>query len=312
MNANFLDSFVRSSLRPLVPFFLLLPACSPPPLTPNGVVHTFGYQGMGPGEFGYPRAIAASPDGKLFIVDKTARIQRFDADGNYETGWSMPEYVAGKPVGLSVHADGRVFVADTHYHRVMVFDPDGTELARFGSPGNGDGQFQLPTDVTFDVRGFIYVAEYNGNDRVTKWSRDYQFISSLIDGDIDGRPLRRPSAISIDDQQTLWIADACNHRILRFDLDGNLLAQFGRMGKDPGEMRYPYDLALTPDGDLLVCEYGNCRLQWFDAAGNSLRTWGGPGRQLGELNSPWGATYGPEGRVFVLDSLNARVQKIKL
>ncbi len=285
--------------------------CDPPPLSENGVVHVFGRQGMGPGEFGYPRAIAVSADGKIYVVDKTARVQRFDAGGRFETAWSMPDSVAGKPVGLTIHPDGRVFVADTHYSRVVVFDPDGRELARFGEPGLGAGQFQLPTDVAIDADGFIYVSEYNGNDRVTKWSPDYVFVSSLIEGEVGGRPLRRPAALAIDGEQTLWVADACNHRVLRFDLDGRLLSEFGGLGKEPGRLRYPYDVNLAPDGSILVCEYGNCRLQWFDSAGRSLRTWGSVGRKIGQLNSPWGAVYGADGLVLVVDSLNARVQVIK-
>jgi len=122
--------------------FIVCGGCERAPLS-DGVA-VFGELGMGDGAFSYPRAIAVSPTGKLFIVDKTARVQRFDADGVFETSWAMPEHVAGKSVGLAVHTDGRVFVADTHYHRVIVYDAEGTELARFGEPGRGDGQFELP------------------------------------------------------------------------------------------------------------------------------------------------------------------------
>jgi len=146
---------------------------------------------------------------------------------------------------------------------------------------------------------------------VTKWSPQYEFVRVLIDGDVAGRPMRRPAALAIDGDQTLWVADACNHRILRFDLDGNLLLGFGEMGREPGQLRYPYDIDIDPEGNILVCEYGNCRLQWFDPQGRSLRVWGGPGREIGQLNSPWGAFSDAEGTVYVLDSLNARVQVIR-
>lgn len=285
--------------------------CDPPPLTSTGVVQVFGEMGMGPGAFSYPRAITVSADGTLFIVDKTARIQRFDADGVFETSWRMPEWEAGKPVGLYVHSDDRVFVADTHYHRVVVYDRDGNEVGRFGEEGSGPGQFGLPTDVAVDAKGFIYVSEYGGNDRITKWSADLQFVSVLVTGEVAGQPLRRPAALIIDGEQTLWIADACNHRIVRLDLQGKVLTVFGELGKEPGQLRYPYDIDVDVGGNVLVCEYGNCRLQWFDSAGRSLRVWGEPGREIGQLNSPWGANRGRDGRIYVLDSLNARVQVIR-
>ena len=284
--------------------------CEPRPLTPNGVVHIFGKPGLGPGAFSYPRAITAEPGGSVFVVDKSGRIQRFNKEGEIETWWRMPETARGKPVGMTVHPDGRIFVADTHYHRVMVFDRDGKTLGSFGHEGMGDGEFQLPTDVAVDAEGFIYVSEYNGNDRVTKWSPALQFVKSLADGPIEGKRVSRPAGIDIDAEQTLWIADACNHRIVRLSLDGEVLAVFGSFGSGAGELRYPYDITSAPDGTIMVCEYEGNRLQWFTKEGQSVRVWGRSGRAAGELFAPWGATYGPSGRVWVVDSLNSRVQII--
>ena len=289
-----------------------LAGCERPPISANGVVAVFGSVGLGQGAFSYPRAIAISAGGKVYVVDKTARIQRFSSNGDFERAWEMPESAAGKPVGLSIHPDGRVFVADTHYQRVVVFSADGEELARFGSKGTEDGQFLLPTDITFDARGRIYVAEYGGNDRITRWNGDFTFERVLVGPQSGGASLRRPAGIAIDARQTLWVADAGNHRLVRFDLQGNLLGEFGALGEGFDQMRYPYDLDIDGQGHLLVCEYGNNRLHWFDESGHTLRLWGSPGRAVGELNRPWGAATGPDGRVFVVDSLNGRIQIIRL
>ncbi len=290
---------------------VVVSACDPPPLTATGVVGVFGGVGLANGSFSYPRALAAEPNGSVFVVDKTGRIQRFDANGRFETVWSMPESEKGKPVGLSVHPDGRLFVADTHYHRVMIFDRNGRLLDFFGQEGNGDGQFQLPTDVAFDAAGFIYVSEYGGNDRITKWSPDLQFVATLGAEPIEGERLSRPAGIVVDNEQTLWIADACNHRIIRLTLRGAILRVFGRFGTAPGEVRYPYDIDIAPDGSVMVCEYEGNRLQWFDRDGRSLRVWGRAGRAPGELFAPWGASFGPKGRLYIVDALNSRVQIVQ-
>ncbi len=299
-----------------IPFVLLfvvlgVVGCEPPPMTENGVVGVFGGTGLGEGEFSYPRAITAAADGSVYVVDKSARIQRFGVDGVFESGWQMPKKTAGKPIGLTVHKDGRIFVADTHYHRVLVYDATGQELARFGEEGMGDGQFQLPTDVAIDDDGFIYVGEYNGNDRITKWSADLTFVKQISPPEIAGLSMVRPAAMDFDNEQTLWVADACNHRIIRLSRKGEVMSVFGERGTEPGQLRYPYDITVTPEQTLLVCEYGNSRLQWFDKEGKSLGTWGGPGRDLGQLWSPWGATVGANGDVYVVDSLNSRVQIVR-
>ncbi len=282
--------------------------CDPPPMTANGVVGIFGEVGLADGAFSYPRAIAAEPGGSVFVVDKSGRIQRFGADGAFETSWRMPATAKGKPVGMSVHPDGRLFVADTHYHRVMIFDRGGSLLGSFGQEGTGDGEFLLPTDVAIDAEGFVYVGEYQGNDRITKWSPALKFVKALGEQPIEGHRLARPAGIDIDDEQTLWIADACNHRIVRMSLDGEVLTTFGQFGSEPGEMRYPYDICVSPDDTIMVCEYEGNRLQWFSKDGQSLRTWGRAGRAPGELFAPWGACYGPGGKVYIVDSLNSRIQ----
>ncbi|UCE58469.1 MAG: hypothetical protein JSU63_13620 [Phycisphaerales bacterium] len=282
--------------------------CEPPPLTPNGVVGVFGNVGLGNGSFSYPRAVTADPAGPILVVDKAGRIQRFLADGTFDRVWRMPKTEKGKPVGMTVHPDGRIFVADTHYHRVLIFDQVGNIVGSFGSEGVGDGEFQLPTDVAVDAQGDLYVSEYHENDRITKWSPDLQFIAAFGEDPIEGKRLSRPAGIDIDSEQTLWVADACNHRVVRFSLDGAALSVIGEFGREAGELRYPYDVDVSPDGEIMVCEYGGDRLQWFSKDGKSLRTWGSSGRKLGELSGPWGAAYGAQGLVYVVDSLNSRVQ----
>ncbi len=271
-----------------------------------------GEHGLGPGQFVHPRAIATAADGCVFVVDKTARIQRFSPDGEFETYWQMPEWQAGKPTGLTVDAAGRVLVADTHYHRVLVYDRDGHELSRFGSEGNGPGQFQLPTDIEQDSDGNLYVSEYGGNDRISKFTPDYHHVMSFGGPDAGEASLLRPQAMKFDRQGVLWVADALHHRICRFSRDGRLLSAFGTAGDAPGQLKYPYDLALCSDGTVLVCEFGGNRLQRFDAHGKSLEVWGTAGRRPGELASPWGMALGKDNRVYVVDYLNHRVQMFRM
>lgn len=270
----------------------------------------FGETGLGPGEFSYPRAIAAAPDGKVFVVDKSGRIQRFSAEGRVEAGWRMAEYRAGKSVGMSVHADGRLFVADTHYHRVIVFDRDGHELARFGREGDGPGEFRLPTDVEFDGSGHLFVSEYGGNDRISRFTPTFEYEFSFGSSDSGEGALVRPAGMVFDEDGTLWVADACNHRVCHFDSEGRFLGAFGEAGREPGRLRYPYDIDLTPDGALAVCEYGNNRIQWFSKSGEALGVWGSAGRRAGELSIPWGIAYGASGGLYIVDSGNNRVQVI--
>lgn len=293
---------------------LAMPGCTPPPPnvldpTPVAATVTFGGPGTVPGQFDYPRAIAIDPSGGgLVVIDKSARVQRFALDGTYLNGWRMPQWENGKPTGVAIAEDGRIFVADTHYHRVAVFDSEGHETLAFGSYGEGPGEFIYPTDVAFGPRGTLFVSEYGGNDRIQVFDRDGTYLRSFGSmGDGEGK-FSRPQAIEWREATgELFIADAINHRIVVTDQAGHWKRVLGGAGRDPGSFAYPYDLTLLDDGSLMVVEFGNNRVQHLDGmTGECLGLWGGTGREEGRLRYPWGIDA-ENGVVAVLDSGNSRV-----
>ena len=50
------------------------------------------------------------------------------------------------------------------HYRIQVFKEDGTFLTKFGSKGNGDGQFNDPTDIAIDQNNQILVFCYENNN----------------------------------------------------------------------------------------------------------------------------------------------------
>ncbi len=273
------------------------------------VLSAFGETGRGQGQFIHPRAIDIAENGTLFIVDKTGRIQKFGPKGDYLATIEMPQIELGKPTGLSVAPNGNLYVADTHYHRIMIFSPEDEIIDQFGKFGEDEGCFIYPTDVAFAGDGRIFVSEYGGNDRVSVFTEEGEFLFCFGSLGSGREQFSRPSAVCIDQsRKRLYVADACNHRIAMYDLDGELMGYIGSVGRGPGQLRYPYDLALLADGTLVVCEYGNNRVQLFDPKGRSLAVYGQPGRRLGELACPWGVAVDEKRRAFIADRDNMRIQ----
>lgn len=275
--------------------------------TPDDV--WFDATGAGPGQLVYPRGITYSrPDDSFFVVDRLARIQHLDRKGKFLNEWRMPQWQTGKPTGLSVGPDGNVYVADTHYQRVMVYRPDGQEVRRWGSAGTGPGQFIYPTDVAFDAKGRIFVSEYGDNDRIQVFdgagNHLYQFGRF---GQGDGE-FSRPQSMVIDGD-LVYVTDACNHRIAVFTTDGRFVRNMGRVGSGLGQFRFPYGLDEDAHGRLIVCEFGNNRVQLVDKrTGQGLKAWGTGGREPGQLAYPWAATVDKNDRVVAVDSGNNRLQ----
>lgn len=265
--------------------------------------------GTGPGYVVYPRAITYDPASDTFyVVDREAHVQRLDSNGKFLSDWTMPEHKIGKPVGLSVGPDGNVYVPDTHYQRVIVYSPDGREIRRWGSSGNGPGQFVYPTDIAFDELGRVFVSEYGDHDRIQVFDQAGNYLYEFGSfGDGDGQ-FRRPQSMIIRDG-LVYVTDACNHRIVVFKTDGTWVKNIGEVGTGPGQFRFPYGLDMDARGRLVVTEFGNCRVQLIDpATGKQLGTWGIAGRESGELAYPWAAVVDKRGRVVTVDAGNNRLQ----
>ena len=282
--------------------------------TPESV---WGRPGSSPGMFQKPRAVAIDHLDRLFIVDKSARIQVFDRDGTFSHGWRTPEWKYGKPTGLSFDNEGNLMVADTHYYRILFYSPAGELLedkTLGGEEGFEPGKFNWVTDAVQDSKGNYYVSEYGALDRVQKFSPEGEFLYGWGHQD-NGLRLKRPQALAIDQQDQLWVADACNHRILVLDASTDpprVVRSWGQLGDEPGQLRYPYDLVLDDQGHVYVCEFGNHRVQKFTRNGQPLGIWGVEGRGEGELHNPWGIVKDSMGRLHVLDTYNQRVQRFRL
>ena len=298
----------------LIVFIFSLSGCiESPEASPD--VKVWGSRGLGEGRFHKPRAVAIDKQQRLYVVDMTGRVQVFDKDQQFVTSWRTPEVKMGKPCGLTVSNDGLLMVADTHYHRILFYQPDGTlveDRTIGGTQGLGEGEFGYVTDVVQDSQDNYYVSEYGEFDRIQKFSPDGEFILQWGGrGSEDGQFLR-PQGLDVDEQDRIWVADASNHRIQLFDASGDVakhVMTWGSHGYDAGQIRFPYDIVLEDD-NVFVCEFGNHRVQKFDRDGKSLGVWGMPGRGLGQMHQPWAMTIDDENQMHVLDSYNHRVQSL--
>lgn len=290
--------------------------CTPAGAEPGDLARletVWGRRGLSEGRVQKPRAMAIDAEDHLYLVDMTARIQVFDREGNFLRGWHTPEHTNGRPTGLSFDRRGRLLVADTHYFRVLIYSPQGELLETFGGvQGHEPGQFGLVTDAVQDRKGNYFVAEYGEYDRIQKLDSQGEFILQWGGHGSAPGQFRRPQGLCFDEQDSLWVADACNHRIQQFDVQGQLLQHWGTEGAAPGQLSYPYDVTFDRAGNLLVCEYGNNRIQRFTRDGRSLGVWGAHGRQPGQLHNPWSVVCDRSGAVFVLDTNNHRLQRLQL
>ena len=278
------------------------------------------------------RALTVSQDGELYVLDKAGRVLVYDKNGTLDRSWRMPDSDVGKPEGICVLKDGRIAVADTHYHRIVFFDAEGNVHGMFGELGEGPGQFIYPVSVTRDDSGHLYVAEYGGNDRLQKFAPSGEHLLTIGSFGTEVGQFQRPSGIvwcrnQIDgpeDPGTLYIADAINNRVQAFSDDGSFLGVIAGWAGGGAEtedavlqpssapLDYPYDIAVGPNETLFIVEYGAGRVTAIDRQGQLFGRYGSVGRGERQFWTPWGIAVAADGRVFVADTGNKRIVELTL
>jgi iron(III) transport system ATP-binding protein len=251
-----------------------------------------------------PRAITAGPKGESFVLDNAGRVLVLDDQGQCVRQWWMPEHSVGKPERVLVCRDGTLAVADTHYHRVVVFDQTGQVKLMFGRKGEGPGEFIYPVAIAEDDAQNLYVCEYGGHDRVQVFRPEGTYVREFGNFGTEPGEFQRPSGILWRDGR-LYIVDAFNNRVQVFHDDGRLVEL--PPGAFAAELHYPYDIAVDPQGTFFVVEYGAGRVTSFAADGTLRGRYGQSGGDAGQLSTPWGLSVDRQGRVLVADTGNRRV-----
>ena len=259
-----------------------------------------------------PRGMTVSPDNEYLVLDNAGRVLVFNETGDVVRQWWMPEYSVGKAEGICVLKDGRIAVADTHYHRVVFFDHEGQVTGMFGQHGSKPGDFVYPVKIAQDPEENLYVCEYGQNDRVQKFRPDGTFLLQFGGPGTEPGQFQRPSGIVWYDH-LLYVVDAFNNRIQVFKETGELVAILKDSDKI-AEVRYPYDITLDHNGDLYVVEYGGNRVSKFSRQGRLLGRYGksGRGQVAGEMMTPWGVAMDRRGRLYVCDTGNRRIVELEL
>ena len=273
----------------------------------------WGKRGQIPGRFVKPRAADTDAAGNLYVVDMRATISVFTPQGRFLRQWQTPTHANGRPSGLCVAPDGLVYVADSHYHRILVYTPEGEIVRQYGGepdlapPGTPlVGEFGYIGDVAVDTNGDLFVAEGHQRERITRIDHQGAVLARWGGKGPEPGQFLRARSIVLGPDGLVWIADACNHRLQAFTKTGELRRVVG----DAESLHYPYDIDFAADGSMYVVEYGGCTVKHLDAGGHVIGTWGGPGRAPGKLNNPWALAVAPTGEVHVIDSVNDRVQRI--
>lgn len=172
-----------------------------------------------------------------------------------------------KPTAVAVTPTGEFYVSDGYENsRVAKFSAKGEFLFDWGRKGAGPGEFDIPHGIALDSQGRVYVAD-RGNARIQVFDAKGKYLYEW-----KSAQLGRPWAITVSKDGYVFATDGgetdkdkpLRASVLKLDLKGRILAQFGKLGQYDGQFYWPHGVAVAQNGDVYVTDiYIGRRVQKF-------------------------------------------------
>jgi uncharacterized protein (TIGR03437 family) len=322
--------------------------------------------------------IATDLMGNIYISDaNNHRVRMIAPDGIISTiagngiagfagdGGPAASSQVNSPYGLAFDFAGNLYIADLGNARIRRITPGGviSTIAGGGAlPAGGKNEgsmatslaFVSPRNVAIDGTGIVYISDF-GAHRVYKMATDGT-LTTLAgmgapgysgDGVAALSYLNYPTALAVDHQGTVYIADSGNHLIRK--VSGGILTSIARstlptgLAYDGSETLYvadhssgeileipltsgtatamnvsATDVAYSYDGNLYVADMTVARkctifgVSTVIAGGGNLAEGDGGPATNALLNHPSGVALDTIGNLYVADQANNRIRRVGL
>lgn len=218
---------------------------------------------FGDGVYVRPHALKFDREGNLWAVDDLAHIVvKLDYNGRVRMVLGRKNTkgdtkdLFNRPTDIAFASNGDFYITDGYGNsRVMKFNKDGRFLTMWGKKGKGPGEFDTPHAVAVDNQGRVYVGDRE-NYRIQVFDKDGKFL-------YEWKHVGSPWGIAIIYDQTIFMCDGHNNRVLKLNTKGEVLGVLGEPGKLPGQFDFAHHVAAEDTGELFVAEIKNWRVQKF-------------------------------------------------
>ncbi|CAF4009315.1 unnamed protein product, partial [Adineta steineri] len=275
--------------------------------------------------------------------------------GGYGQGQKLNQF--NRPTGIFIDRKKNIFIADCYNHRIVEWKHNAKEgqiIAGRNGPGHRMDQLNFPTDVIVDQQNHSIIIADQGNRRVIQWLNQKQHI--LIDnidcfglaidkygflyvsdckknevrrwkmGEynnegiivVGGNQLNHPTFIFVDEEQSVYVSDFNNHRVVKWKKDveeGKIVAGGNSEGANLNQLSYHAGVIVDDLGQIYVADFGNHRImRWCEGEEEGEIIVGGNGRgnEPNQLNHPFSLSFDDEGNLYVGDWENHRIEKFEI
>ena len=175
-------------------------------------------------------------------------------------------------------------------------------IDKLGTPILTIDGLNQPWGVTVSQKGEVVVAEYGKNciSILTPTGKKLRSIEP------SRGQFHRIRGVSLDGEGNILVVD--DHRLRKFDINGQFLKAVGALNKGPVHFHAPQDVTYNPSNQKIYVVDCNHRVQVLNADFTLSGSFGIKGSARGEFNYPRGIACDSSGKVYVADDLNNRIQ----
>lgn len=165
-----------------------------------------------------------------------------------------------------INPAGFIYVSDINTNEITAIDTLGNLLRKIGGYGWSESAFDSPADVFADALK-VFIADKN-NHRIQRFDKNlnYNFQIFTRNSDVEAERFGYPLSAVMSNQGDVFILDSENSRIVKLDIFGNFLQNFG--GYDYGNyaLQKPVQLAVSTQNNIFVID--GDQIIMFDQYGN--------------------------------------------
>ncbi|MHC0037855.1 6-bladed beta-propeller [Pseudoneobacillus sp. C159] len=266
------------------------------------------------GDFSSPlnKPMDAAKIGEFLYVTDTnnKQVQVFDTSGTSFFRFGQEGEGEGDfrfPYGITGDEKNNVYVADMYTGKISIFDSKGKFIKYFNEKDPKNSVIESPAGLRI-VDNRLYVTDIKKSS-VFVFSLDGKKILEISYAQNPEDKLAAPNAVTLDNDNNIYVSDSGNQRVIKYDNQGKYLATINGSEGGTGQSTFvnPRGVGVDSRGVLYVVNNLASSISGFDRDGKKIFEIGSMGDENEQFYLPNGLNIDQNGIIYITDTVNQRI-----